>query len=125
MLGQSVLYTLFGLHSNSLISLFIFLIIFSSFFLISDSFFLSNFSNSCSHHCSILSFFLLIKIVYFKSAFFFISCILYPHFLSISALVLIKKKLRNKITESCDSLQSFLYRQFRLIVIFLNFKRKL
>ena len=86
-LGHSVLYSLLGFHSTSLISFSIFLLYCSSFFFNSAFFFLSYFSNSCCHPIFILSFLFSINIKYFKSILFLRDSILYNHFFSTLSLV--------------------------------------
>ena len=120
-LGKSDLYSLFGFHSNSLISLFIFLIICSSFFLISEFFFLSNFSISCSHQSSILCLLFLKRTEYLKSAFFFISSIFLSRFLVTLYLSFIKKKLCNKTTENCSSINRVFFTVNYYLTLIFNF----
>jgi len=121
-LGKSDLYSLFGFHSNSLISLFIFLIICSSFFLISEFFFLSYFSISCSHQSSIFCFLFLKRTEYLKSAFFFISSIFLSHFLVMLYLSFIEKNSVGKSQRIVNSTEFFFTVNYYLTLIF-NFSR--
>ena len=120
--GKTDLYSLFGFHSNSLISLFIFLIICSSFFLISEFFFLSYFSISCSHQSSIFCFLFLKRTEYLKSAFFFISSIFLSHFLVMLYLSFIEKNSVGKSQRIVNSTEFFFTVNYYLTLIF-NFSR--